>query len=650
MNIKILDSWLREHLKTKATPKVIAEKLSLTSVSVEKIEEHGKDFIYDIEVTSNRPDLMSIIGIAREAATILPQFNIEAEFIPLKLKPLPKVKGIIPLTIKNDPKIVNRVCAVLIEVQVKESPMFIKERLETIGIRSLNNLIDVTNYVMREVGHPTHVFDFDRLNTNEMIIRESKKNEKIITLDKKEHILQGGDIVADDGKGKIIDLLGVMGTENSVVTDKTKRILFFLDNNDPHHIRKTSMSLGIRSEAAILNEKGVDPELAMEALIRGIELYEKVAEGKLITKILDIYPNKIKTNSITVTKEKIDQVIGVEVPLKKSVQILENLGFEAKANGEKIEVKVPTWRTNDITIQEDIIEEIARVYGYYHLPSILPPLFEREDYHQEKDQFYWEQRVKNALKYWGFTEVYTYSMVSENLLQGPTEEAVGLANPLNEELVYLRKTLTPSLLEVLNENKTFEKIKIFEISNVYEKVKNDLPKEKRILAGVVKKPSVSFFEVKGIIESLLFDLGIKKLDFKESELGLGALIYIGKDFIGEIEMLSDEIVDFELDFEEILKHATLRKIYKPISKYPPVIEDLAVIANSNIKTGHIIEEIKKQSSLITEVSLFDQYENTRTFHIVYQDQEKNLTTNEVSEIRNKIIASLEQKFEAKIKN
>src|SRR3990167_3941658 len=228
MNIKILDSWLREFLQAKATPKQISQNLSLTSVSIERIQAYKKDFIYDIEVTTNRPDLASVSGIAREASAVLPQFGIDAKYTPPSLSKPKDIKEKTKVTIVNDKTIVNRVCAVAMEVTVKPPPDKITERLLTSDIRSLNNIIDITNYVMRTIGHPTHVFDFDRLQTDKLLIRESRKGEEIETLDGKKHILPGGDIVAEDAKGKIVDLLGIMGLENSVVSDKTKRILFFI--------------------------------------------------------------------------------------------------------------------------------------------------------------------------------------------------------------------------------------------------------------------------------------------------------------------------------------------------------------------------------------------------------------------------------------
>jgi phenylalanyl-tRNA synthetase beta chain len=650
MNIKIIDSWLREYLVTKATAETIAEKLSLCSVSVEKIEKIDNDLVYEIEVTSNRPDLMSVYGIAREAAAVLPQFGIDAKLLPLDPKQNIKSTRELPLEIINDPKLVNRICTVLMDIKVGDSPKYIKERIEKSGIRSLNNLIDVTNYVMREVGHPCHVFDFDRLKTKKLIIRESKKEEKIITLDDKLHVLLGGDIVADSDNGQIVDLLGVMGTANSVVTDQTKRILFFIDNGEPNHIRKTSMNNNIRTEAAVINEKNVDPELAKTALLRGIELYTEIAEGEVISEIVDIYPNQAKTKAISVFKDKIDTVVGSIIPIKTCGEILEKLGFKTKIKESSIAVEVPSWRIADIEIEEDVIEEIARIYGYHRLPSVLPPLTSVENYHIEKDEFYWENRTKNLFKCWGFTEVFTYSMISEELLEGPIENAVALKNPLNEDLAYLRKTLIPSLLGVIKENKNKEQLKIFEIANIYEKRVGDLPRERRMIAGVIKKPDVSFFEAKGIVEALLNDCNIKNIIFKNSEFGgIASSIFVGKDYLGEVELLDVNIVNFELNFEKIVRSSNLNKIYKPLAKYPPVIEDLAIIATSEISTADIIEEIFIQSDDIQEVTLLDQFQNTRTFHVIYQSEEGNLSSEDVKKLRDKILNALDSKFQAKLK-
>lgn len=650
MNIKILDSWLKEYVKTKATPQEIAKAMSLTSVSIERVEPHKTDFIYDIEVTSNRPDLMSVIGLAREASAVLPQFHHDATFVPLRLDRPEKPSKMLPLTIINNEKLVGRVCAVVMEVTIKNSPNQLSERLETSGIRSLNNVIDITNYIMRTIGHPAHVFDYDRIKGHTIAIRESKKNEEITTLDGKTHILPGGDIVAEDSTGKIIDLLGIMGLENSVVTDTTKRIVLFINNNDPHRMRKTSMTLGIRTEAVQLNEKGVDPELALDALLYGIQLYRDYADGNLASEIIDIYPNRYQPKTVIISHAKIQQVMGIPISLDEAGKILQKLGFQIVEEKDAIKAIVPSYRASDIAIPEDLIEEIARIYGYHNLPSTLPPLTHAEVTRFGTDLFYWEERAKNVLKYWGYTEVYTYPMVSEEMYEGPTDEAVKLANPLGQEFLYMRKTLVPSLLKVMRENKNYEVMHLFEIANVYEKQGNNLPRETRMLAGLIKKPQVNFFEVKGLLEQLALDFGISTLSFKAlSSPGLETEIFLDQKPLGSIEVLDENLINFELNFEQLSKHASLVKKYKPIPKYPPVIEDISFVIKEDIPTGTIIEEIKKQSPLIAQVNLLDKYDNARTFHILYQDVEKNLTNDDVAKVREKIIDHLASRFDAKVK-
>jgi phenylalanyl-tRNA synthetase beta chain len=649
MNIQILDSWLREHLKTKASSKEIAEKLSLSSVSVEKLEKKGDDYLYDIEITTNRPDLMSVVGLAREAAAVLSYNKILAEFIKPSLKLPEQTESTDNVNIKNNPELVNRICAVVMDVEIKNSPKKIQERLESAGIRSLNNLIDITNYVMRTIGHPTHVFDFDRIPTKTIQIRKSHAKEKIETLDGKEYELTGEDIVADDGLGHVIDLLGVMGLQNSVVTDTTKRILFFVNNNDPHRVRRTSMNLGIRTEAAVINEKGVDPELAMDALLYGIKLYEELANGKVMSEIVDIYPNKVERDTIEVFENKINSTIGVNIPIKTSKEILESLGFEVVGKEQGLTATPPSFRAQDMHIQEDVIEEVARIYGYHNIPNKLPSITSARPFNLETNILYYEDRIREALKYWGLTEVYTYPMVSEDLYEGDLKNAVTIQNPLNEEYVYMRASLVPSLLKVVKENKNHDKISIFEIGNIYVGQKGNLPKEILRLAGVFKSADASFFKVKGLIEQLLADLGITDVNFEQSHESAEITVNVGKDYVGDIEILDSDVINFELDLEIILKHATLKKTYKPLSKFPPIMEDLAIIAPADVTTGDLIATIKKQSSLVKDVSLLDKYEDTRTFHIVYQSNERNLKNEEIGEIREKILKELREKHKAKIK-
>lgn len=649
MQIKILDSWLREHIDTKATPKQIADVLSLTSVSVERLEPIGKDYLYDIEITTNRPDLMSIVGLAREATVALSSEEIPAKFIEKKIPEHKKSTSTFPLEIVNDPKLVNRITAAVVTVKLDKSPQLIRDRLEATDIRSINNVVDVTNYVMRELGHPMHAFDFDKLASGKIIIREAKKGETIQTLDKKEYELLGGEIVADNGKGIIVDLLGIMGTQNSSVNETTQRVLLFIDNNDHHKIRRASMNLGIRTDAAVLNEKGIDPELAPLALARAIQLLEEVAGGKLESGMFDTYPNKVTVKPITVSFDKINQVMGVIVPEKQVIDILEGLNFKVVKTKDGVSVTPPSTRAQDIEIPEDIIEEVARIYGYHKLPCVLPPMTEVLPINQALNPFYWEERAKEALKYWGFTEVYTYSLVSEDMLEVATKDAVTLLNPLNNDMVYLRTTLIPSLLATLRDNRNIEKIQIFELANVYIKKTNDLPLEVFMLSGVLKHEHASFYKVKGILEGLFTDLGIKKFEFRKNENGgVGADIYIFGNKLGEIEVLDRAIIDFEINFTELLKYVSNKKTYIPVPKFPTAVEDLRIFVTPDIEYAKIVSTIKKASTLVSQVELLDTYQDKKTFRITYQSRERNLTSVDLSELREKITEHLKQDLNAEV--
>ncbi len=645
MNILIPNSWLKDYLETNATPKEFAREMSLTSVSIERMEKVDDDIIYDIEVTTNRPDLMSVEGIAREAAAILPQAGFKAAF---KQKPsstkIETASRHPLLLIENDKELVNRILAVVMEIDLKPSPDLVSKRLEKTGIRSINNVVDVTNYIMREVGHPSHVFDYDRLPNHTLIIRRSKKGEKIVTLDGKEYVLPGNDIVADSGEGEIVDLLGIMGTANSVVTENTKRIVLFLDNNNHNLLRKTSMNLGIRTEAAVLNEKGVDPELMMPTMIRGIELLKQNANAKLLTPIIDIYPNKVKGKTINIEIKKINSVIGIEIEKKTIVSILKRLGFGVKENSDTLSVEIPTNRIQDVGIEEDIIEEVARVYGYHKIPNKLPAFDHQSYFHQDQSEFYWIQKIKEAFRFWGYNEVYTYSLVSEELFDGPIENAVALKNPLTEDKAYLRTVLIPSIMEVASQNKGRDQQRLFEISNVYIKQKSGLPDELLHLA-VLLKGETTFFNGKGIIEQIANILSINTLSFEKStEVFDGASVLVAGKTVGKIEVDSD--VTIEINLTELLKHANSKKKYKEPAKFPPIIEDVRVEIPAHYPFSKIEKSIKEINPLIYSVSLLDVYKTKKTFRIIYQDRKKSLTNEEITPLRKSVEDLLMSQFKA----
>ena len=652
MDLLIPNSWLKKHLDTKATHTEIAKYLSLCGPSIERTKKTSDgDYIFNVEVTTNRVDTASVIGIAREASVILPRFGIPAKLKELKInskssfKFVDKVKY---LSAKIDPKLCARFTTVLISgVSIKESPKDIKDLLEKVGVRPINNIVDVSNYIMHEIGQPVHTFDYDKILGQSMILRESKKGESITTLDGKEFKLEGGDIVIEDGEGRIIDLCGIMGGLNSSIDANTKNVLLFVQNYDQHRIRKTSMNLGQRSEAAVLFEKGLDSENVKPGMILAIEMIEKLSGGKANSEILDIYPKPYKPKTVTTTKAEIDDIIGIEIDQKDITTYLTNLGFSVKWVKEKIEVSVPSWRANDIEIREDIAEEIARIYGYHNLPSVLMegPLPKP----RINPEFTIEKSIKETLRALGALEIYNISLVTREMAG---DKALELKNPLGSDTAYLRTSLRPSLLENVKNNPSQKgNMHIFEVSNVYIAQKNNLPLEKLTLAGIIK--GRSYRDCKGVIENLLNELNIEST-FKINE-GKGYLpnqrleVVSDKKVIGEYGNLENGLFYYEFDVQQLILAKKINRKYKEISKFPPQIEDITLNIPEKTYIGDVMEYIKSLHTNISNLELTDIYENNYTFNIEYKDENKTLEDKEVEDIRNKILSSLKTKFGITIK-
>ena len=663
MNIKISDFWLRDFLDTKATPKQIGKYLSLCSQSVEKIIPEEGDFIYDIEITTNRPDCLSVSGIARELAAILPRFNIKANLKQVPWEKISPRKNGLPLQIKiskND--LCPRFTALIYDnITIKPSPDFVQKRLKASGIRSLNNVIDISNYLMVELGQPMHTFDYDKILKNKMFLREAQEGEEIITLDGQKRKLPAGAIVIEDGEGRLVDLCGIMGAKNSETDEQTKRVLLFVQTYNPARIRKTCQTLGFRTEAAARFEKGVDPEGVIPAMERATFLFREWCGGKVASELIDIYPSPPKPKTVSLDKKRMDTLLGIDLDLEEAKNYLEALGFKTKRDSAKnsLTVLVPHWRNNDIDIPEDLVEEIARLYGYHNLPNLLPPISQVN--FQNENNFKWEEKIKIALKYWGFTETASYSMVGENLILD-NKNHLKIANPLTNDLLYLRTSLLPSLLEILKKNPDQGEIKLFEMANVYlPRGNEELPEEVMTLSLVIPGKN-KYLQAKGFLEALLKELGINEFSLRKSQDNFWQILAeilvkgttVGK--LGQISLaiqnkfnLEDNIFALELNLQKLLVYATGAKKYSPLPKYPPVIEDLSFIFPPQTFIGPVIEEIKKISVLIKNVKLVNTYQDTQTFRITYQSNETTLNDNKVKQVRKEVIKKIESKFAAKLK-
>jgi phenylalanyl-tRNA synthetase beta chain len=671
MNILIPDSWLREFLKTKATPAQIKEYLSLCGPSVERLKKVGDDFIYDVEITTNRPDAMSVVGVAREAAAILPRFGIPAKLIDDPYAVATKLfvaahkkEGVKKLGIKTDVRLNPRwTSIVLTGVRVAPSPLWLKQKLEATGVRSINNVIDITNYLMRAYGQPAHAFDYDEIKESNgvptMILRKSTEREKIVTLDGKTHRLTGGDIIIEDGAGRIIDLCGIMGAENSAIKPATTTVVLFTQTYNPVNIRKTSMAIATHSEASSLFEKGLDSELTLPALIRGIELMEKLAGAKVASKLYDFYPKPYTASVVSVTKEKTAAYIGTNLTDSEIKKMLVPLGFTLSISKKDITVTVPSYRS-DITIDVDVIEEIARMYGYHNIPTKLP---EGEPPVVIPDpQLTWEHEIKMRLRDWGFTELYTYSMISEKLMglfSLDTKKAYKIANPLSEEWVYMRPTLWPSVLTSIEQNLHHrDEVKLFELSIDYYWREKELPYEKPIL--IVAWTGHKFREAKGLAEAMFALFGIsyptnvdkpKTLNwYNEVRLQLGRYGSVGEvnDRLLTALNIHQPVTILDLEIDELVRHANPARKYIPFSKYPPIVEDLSFVVPEGFQVGPLIDLLSRVHKLIESITFLDAYENKRTFRVTYSDPTKTLTGMDIAPIRQKLIEYAGEKFGASV--
>lgn len=667
MNILIPDSWLREFLKTDASPDDIKNCLSLCGPSVDRLNKVNGDAVYEIEITTNRIDTVSVYGIAREAAAILPRFGFDAELIPLDIKTPAKPERKLPMRVSDPGKICNRIMGVVMEVEpIKESPVLIRKRIEMSGVRALNNLVDVTNYIMLELGHPSHVFDYDRIKTHEFLIRYAKKNEPIITLDQKKYLLDPQDVIIDDGTGRVIDLPGIMGTQNSVVTDNTRRIFFFIESNNPTLIRRTSMRYAIRTMAASINEKHPDPELVKTALLRGVSLYQRLAGARVSGEIIDIYPDKSAPETIKISVDFINQRLGINLAKDEIVKILSSLSFTVKseAKSTRLTVTPPSFRQFDVSIAEDIVEEVARIYGYHNLPARLmtgeipnPPV---------SNIFKLEDKIKTMLKYRGYTEIYNYSFISKEIIEKSklkVSEHLKLANPLTPEIEYMRISLVPSMLDIVAKNQPYSSnLRLFELANVYQPQKNGLPNEFPML---IISSQENFPVLKGLVESLMSEQGIKKFKFSESTDELStwphfwnpnqtASVSNNGKVIGIIGKINSTLqANFQIkrdlflaviNMELISQMANSAKKYHPVPLYPPLLEDLSLILPSKTRIGPVLDSIYAINRFVKKIDIIDRFENRTTVRITYLDPKSNLSSQKVQKIREDILTMLQKKY------
>ena len=626
-------------------------KMTEAGLTCESYKKIGSETILDVEITANRPDWMSIIGVAREVAAIQG----------LKLKKgkeinLPKKSANFPLDLVPNFNLFEKWTGIVIkDVKIKASPKWIQERIKLMGHSPINNVIDITNYVMYELGIPMHAFDYDDIFGQIMTPELAKGGEDFTSVDNLNYKLPKDAIIIRDAE-RIIDLAGIKGGLNSGIKDTTKNIFLHVTINNPVLVRRASQTLGLRSEASAIYERGPDKGGVTDSIKRAVSLVLESAEGEIASELMDLKKEKFEPRKLTLTFDRLDQILGITIDTKEVLQILTRLNLTPKKSGETVDCTIPTYRA-DLKIEEDLIEEVARIYGYNKFPKTLPVgqvTATKIPYHFD-DGFI--LNLKNLMASSGFSEVMTLSLVSSQALdmfEIKKENCVKITNPVSIDYEYLRPTLIPGLIMGAKIN-TEDQVRLFEIDKIY-------PNESYKISGITK--GVLFREFKGII-----DLVFEKLNIKETEIGFDSdkpyfhsskagVIKIGSDIIGEFGEFSpkvlsefkikENIFSFELDVALLQKHEHTRK-FKLVPENPPQVEDITLTFPQKTRIGDVLALITNHHSLITKTELKDIFKDSYTFRIWYQDPKKTLTNQEVEEIRKSILQKIKEKFGGQIK-
>ncbi|MBO4242237.1 MAG: phenylalanine--tRNA ligase subunit beta [Clostridiales bacterium] len=636
----------------------------------------------DFEITSNRPDCFSIEGLGREAAVTLGQ-----EFKPVS----PKLKQEGSLNTEDvakveilDPDLCYRYCSRTVEdVKIGPSPAWMAERLLAAGMRPINNIVDITNYVCLELGQPMHAFDLDYLAGNHIIVRTAKDGEVTKTLDGNDHTLDHTNLVIADEQ-KVCAIAGVMGGENSEVLETTKSILFESATFNGVSVRKTAIANGLRTEASSRYEKGLDPENAIRALDRACELVEILGCGKVSKGLIDVYPTKREVKKIPFRPEKINKFLGIDATEEFMVKVLTDL--ECKI--EDGIIIPPTFRP-DLESEADISEEIARFFGYNNIPATLLNDSATTLGGRTREQSAAE-KIRNTLVSCGFYEAITYSFESPSDLDAllvpedsPLRNQVRISNPLGDDTAVMRTTMLPSMLRIAarNSNRGVPDAKVFELAYVYipDQDPSNLPDERQTLCGFSYDNSLSdskaiFFEMKGIIEELCAVLGIRSLSFEalsdnsSFHPGRTAKIIINGKQAGVMGVIyptvaanfeaPEKSVFFEIDAAALISASRTERTYKQLPKFPGISRDIAVIVDKSVAVGDILRTIRSAGGkLLKEVEFFDVYEDDKlgenvksvAVSLIFRDDNKTLTDADIKDPYDKILDKLSKNYNAKLR-
>ncbi|PKL52517.1 MAG: phenylalanine--tRNA ligase subunit beta [Nitrospira bacterium HGW-Nitrospira-1] len=677
--MRISFEWIKDFVDIAASPEDTAHRLTRAGLEIEGMESIDGDVVMEVNVTPNRPDCLNILGLAREVAA--------AFGLPLK-KPQARIEGACK---KGDIRVeidASDLCSrytgrVIKGVTVSESPDWMKKRLEKCGVRAINNVVDITNYVLLELGHPLHAFDADKISDRIIRVAKAGKNKSISTLDSVERKLPEETLLIWDGRGPVA-IAGIMGGEGSSVDADTINIFLESAYFDPASIRRSSKNLGLKSESSYRFERGTDREFLETALNRASILMQEIAGG-VIHEIADVYPGKYVPVAVEVPYRKVNSLLGTNLEKQEMLGILEMIEITTRDRGDSFTAFPPAFR-GDIKEPVDVIEEIARCYGYEKITATAPktPLPDGILNKKERNLDY----IKEAVRKSGFTEVINYSFMNSDdldLLSIPKDDRrrrfVTLRNPLRQEDSLMRTTLAPSLINnfLYNLARGARKIAFYELSRVFIDEGSRLPGEELRLAGIFfreNSPAVwqeqvpSFFIVKGALQALFEEMKAGEYTLIPSD---EVFLHKGKSadiickeqkigFIGEIsphiierlnlKIKKPEIVIFELSVDILLSLIEDRPVYAQIPKYPSIERDIALVVDDLITSGEILGLLRGYNSPVIEsIELFDYYKGKNIpmdkkslgFRIVYRSKDRTLTDSEVESVHGDLVAYILKK-------
>lgn len=651
------------------------------------LREYLGDVILDLELTPNRPDCLGVVGVAREVAALTGQ-RVREPAIDYP-EAGPPVETLARVAIADPDRCRRFTASVIQNVTIGPSPQWLQERLLAAGMRPINNVVDITNFVMLELGQPLHAYDYDKVAEHTLIARRARDGETLRTLDEEERQFISEDLLIADGRGPV-GVAGIMGGGDSEISESTTTIFLEAANFNHISIRRTSARLRLRTEASSRFDKGLPPVLAEVGLRRATRLIVELAGGTAARGILDAYPTPQVMPTIDLTTAEVRRILGVDIPLGQQRSVLESLNFTVEPLPADAGLRVtPPYYRQDVRLTDDVIEELARISGYDAIPTTMirgaipttpvPPVGPLEE------------RLRALLVGCGMQEIITYPLVSAPLLEkvlgpGAAQDALKLANPLTTEQEYLRTSLRPSLLNTLaaNQRHTDDGLRLFEIGKAYLKRPDDLPEERRRLIGGLMgprtprtwqgtAPNLDFFDAKGIVEELLDRLHIAA----EFVPGQDAHLHPGKTatvrtlngpgqvlgVIGELHPelraafeLRAPVYLFELAIEALLTAGQQIPQYRPFSRFPAVEQDLALVVGLDAPAA-AIERVLRAAPLVVDVRLFDVYtgdqvppgKKSLAYALTYQAPDRTLTDRDVERVQDNLLKRLGKEFGATLR-